>query len=290
MYTDFYKLNEIPFGLSPDPKYVFRTESYLEVMANLEYAVDHCKGIVAVTGEVGTGKTTILRCAMKRFTREVASVYIFNPFLTVTEFFDQFTGCLSLGLQRSSGKPEVLDSLGRLLAARHSRGLRTVLILDEAHGLPTAVLEEVRLLANFETNSEKLLQIILCGQPELREVLNLPRLRQLKQRISLRCKLKPLLPHEVNSYIRFRLKVAGAERVDLFEPDATALIARVSSGIPRIINNICDNALLYGCSAGSARVTRALVEEVVETLDLEPSDILDDGASSISAQLSATAR
>jgi general secretion pathway protein A len=276
MYTDFYKLREIPFGLSPDPKYVFKTESYLEVMANLEYAVEHCKGICAVTGEVGTGKTTILRCAIKRFTHEVASAYIFNPFLTVSEFFTQFADGLALGLPRGASKPEVLDSLGRLLAARHSKGLRTVLILDESHGLPMSVLEEVRLLANFETSSEKLLQIILCGQPELRDVLNSPGLRQLKQRISLRCRVNPLMPGEVANYIRFRLKVAGAERVDLFEPDASLLVARISLGIPRVINNICDNALLYGCSAGNPTITRSLIEEVVDTLDLQPSDIVSE--------------
>lgn len=287
MYTDFYGLKEIPFSLSPDPKYVFKTDSYLEVMANLEYAVEHCKGIVAVTGEVGTGKTTILRCAIRRFTHEVASVYVFNPFLTVSEFFDQFAEGLALGLPRGSSKPEILGPLGRLLATRHSKGLRTVLILDEAHGLPMAVLEEVRLLANFETSTDKLLQIILCGQPELRDVLNSTGLRQLKQRISLRCRLKPLTSGEVEKYIRFRLKVAGAERVDLFEPEATRLIARISMGLPRVINNICDNALLYGCSSGSRTINRPLIEEVVDVLDLQPSDIGSDSLAGISDSMAA---
>ncbi|MGH9823380.1 MAG: ExeA family protein, partial [Blastocatellia bacterium] len=242
MYTQFYGLNEIPFSLSPDPKFLFKTESYLEVMANLQYGIEHCKGIVAVIGEVGTGKTTTLRSAIKGFTREIAAVYIFNPYVTVTEFFEQFSEGLVLGLPKDANKPDFLGALGRLLAARHSKGLRTVLIVDEAHALPSSVLEEIRLLANFETNSEKLLQIILCGQPELRDVLNSPGLRQLKQRISLRCKLKPLAAHEVEKYIRFRLKTAGAEQVNLFEPEAIHLTARVSQGIPRVINNVCDNA------------------------------------------------
>lgn len=274
MYTRFYGLNEIPFSLSPDPKYIFKTDSYLEVMANLEYGIEHCKGIVAVTGEVGTGKTTTLRAAIRGFPREIASVYMFNPFMTVSEFFEQFADGLVLGLPKTASKPELLGALGKLLAARHSKGLRTVLIVDEAHGLPMAVLEEIRLLANFETNSEKLLQVILCGQPELRDVLNSPGLRQLKQRISLRCTLKPLASCEVEKYIRFRLKVAGAQQVNLFEPDAIDLVARVSLGIPRVINNVCDNALLYGCASGSRTVGRTLIEEVLENLDLTPSDLM----------------
>jgi len=281
MYTHFYGLNEIPFSLSPDPKYIFKTDSYLEVMANLEYGIEHCKGIVAVTGEVGTGKTTTLRSAIKGFAREIASVYIFNPFITVSEFFEQFADGLVLGLPKGASKPDLLGALGKLLAIRHSKGLRTVLIVDEAHGLPMSVLEEIRLLANFETNSEKLLQIILCGQPELRDILNSPGLRQLKQRISLRCSLKPLASSEVDKYIRFRLKVAGAEQVNLFEPDAVDLTARVSLGIPRVINNICDNALLYGCATASRTICRSLIEEVIENLDLTPADLMSVSPSDI---------
>jgi len=211
---------------------------------------------------------------MQRFSREIASVYIFNPFITVSEFFEQFSDGLVLGLPKNASKPDLLGALGKLLATRHSKGLRTVLIVDEAHGLPMSILEEIRLLANFETNSEKLLQVILCGQPELRDVLNSPGLRQLKQRISLRCSLKPLEACEVEKYIRFRLKVAGAEDVNLFEAEAVDLTARVSLGIPRVINNICDNALLYGCATGSHMIGRALIEEVLENLDLTPSDLI----------------
>ena len=283
MYTEFYGLQEIPFSLSPDPKYIFKTESYLEVMANLQYGIEHCKGIVAVIGEVGTGKTTTLRSAIKGFRREISAVYIFNPYVSVSEFFQQFADGLVLGLGNRACKPDLLAALGKLLAARHSKGLRTVLIVDEAHGLPPSVLEEIRLLANFETNSEKLLQIILCGQPELRDVLNSPGLRQLKQRISLRCSLKPLAGAEVEKYIRFRLKIAGAKHIDLFEAEAIDLIAKISLGIPRVINNICDNALLYGCATGSHTITRSLVEEVVENLDLTPSDLISIEVSEMKA-------
>src|SRR2546425_12944235 len=211
MYLEFYGLKEMPFGLTPDPRYIFKTESHLEVLATVRYAIEHNKGLVVITGEVGTGKTTTLRAALQQFTDEVLCVYIFNPFLTASEFFEQLSAEFELGLPATASKPELLAALGHFLALRHSEGLRTVLIVDEAHGLPTALLEEIRLLLNFETNSEKLLQVILSGQSELHEVLNRPALRQLKQRISLRCQVKPLSVFEINKYIRFRLKQAGAK-------------------------------------------------------------------------------
>src|ERR1051325_4373454 len=273
MYREFYGLKEIPFGLTPDPRYIFKTKSRLEVTANLKYCIEHSKGLVVVMGEVGTGKTTTLRSMIQQFGHDILSVYIFNPFLTVSEFFELFTEGLKLGLSGSVSKASVITAIGRTLALRHSKGLRTVLVIDEAHGLSTALLEEIRLLANFETNSEKLLQIILCGQPELRATLNQPGLRQLKQRVSLRCGIKPLHQYEVNYYIRFRLKTAGAARVNLFEPTAIDLIARASAGITRVINNICDNALLYGYAAGQTTVSRDIISEVIDTLDITPSDL-----------------
>jgi len=278
MYYEFYGLKEAPFGLTPDPRYVFRTEGYLEVMANLSYGIEHSKGIIAVIGEVGTGKTTTLRSAIQQFGRDIACVYVFNPYLSCSEFFDLFTAGLSLGLRNGATKSEIIDTVGRVLAARHSKGFRTVLIVDEAQGLSSSLLEEIRLLANFETNSEKLLQIILCGQPELRQTLNQPSCRQLKQRISLRCTVKPLPFSDVEKYIRFRLKVSGAERVDLFDLDAVKLIAQTSAGIPRIINNVCDNALLYGYAAGARTIHSGLIEEVIDTLDLRPNEPLSGTA------------
>jgi type II secretory pathway predicted ATPase ExeA len=272
MYLNHYGLTEPPFGLTPDPKFIFKTESYLEALSTIKYGVEESKGIIIVVGEVGTGKTTTLRSAIQHFGRHVQSAYIFNPSLTGTEFFEQICGNFSLGLSRTASKPERLDALGRLLTQRHAQGLRTALIIDEAHGLPEELLEEVRLLVNFETSSEKLLQVILCGQPELSAQLNRPDLRQLKQRVSLRCSLKPLTPFEVNEYIRFRLKVAGATRVNLFEPEAVALISRISQGVPRVINNICDNALLYGFSSDCSVVGADLVQEVIQTLDLGPTE------------------
>jgi general secretion pathway protein A len=268
MYKQFYGLRDIPFSLAPDPKYLFRTESLLEVFANLQYGIENGKGIVVVTGEVGTGKTTILRSMLQSLDQSVLAAYIFNPLLSTSEFFDLLAGEFRMRPQQS--KAAMLRLLGNVLMARHSQGLRTVLVVDEAHLLPHHLLEEIRLLLNFETNRDKLLQVILCGQPELHDLLAQPELRQLKQRVSLKCSIKMLTQHETAEYIRWRLRIAGCSNENLFEPDAILLVHRVSGGIPRIINNICDNALLTGFSEGSARVTSGIISEVIEVLDLGP--------------------
>lgn len=273
MYTEFYGLREIPFGLTPNPRFIYKTESYLEVVSNLKYCISQSKGLAVVTGEVGTGKTTTLRSILQQFGPDILSAYLFNPFVTVKEFFELFTEGLNLGIPPTASKAEILTALCKCLTQRHSRGLRTVLIIDESHGLSASILEEIRLLANFETNSEKLLQIILCGQPELRSILNQPDLRQLKQRISLRCSIKPLPVYEINNYIRFRLKEAGAARVNIFDPSAVELIALASAGIPRVINNVCDNSLLYGYASGRVTISRDTIAEVIQTLEILPSDL-----------------
>jgi general secretion pathway protein A len=238
-------------------------------MANLHHGIETGKGLIVVTGEVGTGKTTILRGMMQRLDRTVLVAYIFNPRLSVPEFYQHVTTLLDV--QKWETKSELLFELGRALESRHSRGLRTVLIVDEAQGLSPHVLEEIRLLSNFESNTAKQLQIILTGQPELRGVLNNPDLRQLKQRIALRCVIKTL-PNaaETERYIVSRLLVAGAERTELFSPAAVDYIFRCSEGVPRNINNLCDNALLAGYAAGESIISRAIVEEVAETFDMLP--------------------
>ncbi len=269
MYAEYYGLKELPFGLTPDPRFIYFTPSHTEVMANLHYGIESGKGLVVVTGEVGTGKTTILRWMMQRLDRTVLVAYIFNPRLSVPEFYQHVATLLNV--QKWESKSELLLELGRALEARHSRGLRTVLIVDEAQGLSHHVLEEIRLLCNFESDTAKQLQIVLTGQPELREVLNNTDLRQLKQRVALRCLIKPL-PNveETDRYITSRLLVAGAERTDIFSPGATDYIFRCSDGIPRIINNLCDNALLAGYAAGQSTITRAVIEEIAETFDMLP--------------------
>src|SRR5919199_2997027 len=238
-------------------------------MANLHYGIESGRGLVVVTGEVGTGKTTVLRWMMQRMDRNVLVAYIFNPRLSVPEFYQHVATLLDV--QKWETKSELLLELGRALESRHSRGLRTVLIVDEAQGLSPHVLEEIRLMSNFESDSAKQLQIILTGQPELRDVLNQPELRQLKQRVALRCEIKPL-PNveETGHYIFSRLLVAGAERTDIFSPGAIDYIFRCSEGIPRNINNLCDNALLTGFAAGEETIGRAVIEEVAETFDMLP--------------------
>jgi general secretion pathway protein A len=269
MYKEFYGLRELPFALTPDPRFIYFTPSHTEAMANLHYGIESGKGLIVVTGEVGTGKTTILRWMMQRLERTVLVGYIFNPRLTVPEFYQHVTRVL--GVDDWETKSDLLFKLGKVLESRHERGLRTVLIIDEAHGLSTTVLEEIRLMSNFESDSAKLLQIVLTGQPELREVLNNPELRQLKQRVALRCEIKPL-PNveETEKYVKSRLLTAGAQRTDVFTQSALDYVYRCSEGIPRQINNLCDNALLAGYAAGEPTVTRAIIEEVADTFDMLP--------------------
>jgi general secretion pathway protein A len=269
VYAEFYGLRELPFALTPDPRFIYFTPSHTEVMANLHYGVESGKGLIVVTGEVGTGKTTILRWMMQRLDRTVLVAYIFNPRLSVSEFYQHIATLLDV--QKWETKSELLMELGRSLESRHVRGLRTVLIIDEAQGLSPHVLEEIRLLSNFESDNAKQLQIVLTGQPELRDVLNNPDLRQLKQRIALRCIIKALPSvEETERYITSRLLVAGAERTDIFSPAAIDYIFRCSAGIPRSINNLCDNALLAGYAAGEMEISAAIIGDVAETFDMLP--------------------
>ena len=271
MYLEFYGLKELPFALTPDPRFIYFTPSHTEAMANLHYGIESGKGLIVVTGEVGTGKTTILRWMMNRLDRTVLVAYLFNPRMTVPEFYQYISSPKLLDVPRWESKSELLLRLGEVLDSRHSRGLRTVLVIDEAHGLSASVLEEIRLMSNFESDSAKQLQIVLTGQPELRDVLNQPELRQLKQRVALRCEIKPLPDiDETARYIASRLLAAGAERTDIFTPAAVDLIFRCSEGIPRQINNLCDNSLLSGFAAGAETIGRDTVEEVAETFDLLP--------------------
>jgi general secretion pathway protein A len=269
MYTDFYGLKELPFALTPDPRYLYFTPSHTEVMANLHYGIESGRGLIVVTGEVGTGKTTLLRWMMQRLDRTVMVAYIFNPRLSVSEFYQYLATLFNIGAWEN--KSDLLLELGKVLEGRHNRGLRTVLVVDEGHGLSTEVLEEIRLLCNFESDTAKHLQIVLTGQPELREVLNQPDLRQLKQRVALRCEITAL-PNveETSQYIASRLKVAGATNTDIFSPGATDYIFRCSGGIPRNINNLCDNALLNGFASGATVISRAMIEEVAATFDMLP--------------------
>ena len=269
MYKSFFGLTEYPFSLTPDPKFIVVTPEYHEILAGLYYGIEMAKGLTVVTGEVGTGKTTALRWIIHRLESGVQAGYICNPHLSVEEFYHYLADML--GLKQWSNKSELLSQLGSLLEQRHQRGLRTVLIVDEAHELSDQVLEEIRLLLNFESDTAKHLQIILTGQPELTEKLRQPNLRQLKQRVAFRCKM-PILPDvsEIKRFITDRLVIAGSAAPDIFTDEAIDLIYQCSAGIPRQINNLCDNALLSAYSANKNYVDRTIIEEVAENLDMLP--------------------
>jgi general secretion pathway protein A len=269
MYKEFYGLEDLPFTLTPDPRFIVFTPSYNEVLASLYYGLENAKGLIVLTGEVGTGKTTALRWILRRLDSSVLAAYVFNPRLSIDEFYHHVTQML--GIKDWSNKAELLSLMGRVLEERHRRGLRTVLIIDEAHELSDYVLEEIRLLMNFESDNAKHLQIVLTGQPELREKLNQPNLRQLKQRVALRCKIHSL-PNvdETERYITERLLIGGSEQPNVFTPGAIDFIFQCSEGIPRQINNLCDNAMLAGYAAGEQIISRAVIEEVADNLDLLP--------------------
>jgi general secretion pathway protein A len=283
VYLDYYGLKELPFALTPDPRYLYFTPSHTEAIANLQYGIESGRGLIVITGEVGTGKTTILRWMLSRLDRSVMSAYIFNPRLSVSEFYQHIAQLLDL--RNWESKSDLLMTLGQTLESRHARGLRTVLVVDESHGLSPHVLEEIRLLLNFETDTSKQLQIVLAGQPELRDVLNNPDLRQLKQRIALRCEISPLPTNEeTERYIVSRLLVAGAQHTHIFEPEAVDYIFRCSEGIPRQINNLCDNTLLAGFASGEKVISRDTVEEVAENFDMLPrSEFARAGADKVTA-------
>src|SRR5262245_56330969 len=268
MYEQFYNLRERPFNLTPDPRFIYFTEKHCEALANLVYGIRERKGFIVLSGEVGTGKTTLISALLDTLERTgILSAFIFNPVLSASEFFDYLLADLNLRCDTRS-KSQVLIKLNSLLLERYRTGQATVLIIDEAQNLSTELLEEIRLLTNLETASEKLLQIVLVGQPELSLKLNSPELRQLKQRISLRCHLDPLTLFETKEYIRTRLEIAGQPNQQIFPDSSITEIYRFSGGIPRLINSICDNALLAGYACDSKTVGAKMIYEVADEFEL----------------------
>lgn len=269
MYKEFFGLKEYPFSLTPDPRFIVFTAPYNELLAGLYYGIEMAKGLIVLTGEVGTGKTTALRWIIHRLDSSVLAAYIYNPHLSIDDFYHHLTEMLEI--KEWSNKTDLLMKMAKLLEDRHSRGLRTILIVDEAHELSDEVLEEIRLLLNFESDNAKHLQIILTGQPELRQKLKQQNLRQLKQRIALRCKM-PVLPDagEVDRYICQRLSISGCAEPDIFRPEAVDFIYQCSEGIPRLINNLCDNAMISAFASDMRTIGRDIIEEVADNLDLLP--------------------
>ncbi len=270
MYKAFYKLKRNPFEITPDPAFLYSTKRHNEALASLYYGVRRRKGFVVLTGEVGTGKTLLVRCLLQILRRpDMAYAYVFNSRLSPMEFLQYIAGDFRLPTSGKS-KSELLLDLGSYVISRGQHDLTTVLIVDEAHHLSPDVLEEVRLLTNLETPQVKLLQILLIGQPELDEKLDADNLRQLKQRIALRSSLGPLELEEVGGYIHRRLQLAGSEQPDTIFPIETILeVHRNSRGYPRLINTLCENGLINAYAKQSPSVTPEIIEEVAKDFRLD---------------------
>ncbi len=269
MYKNFYKLQRNPFEITPDPSFLFPTKRHNEALATLYYGVTTHRGVVVLTGEVGTGKTLILRSLLGLLQRrDVAFALIFNPTLSPLEFMRYIA--LDFGLPvAGKAKDELIHVLNGFLLQRHQKGLTTILVVDEAHDLSPEILEEIRLLTNLETSQEKLLQIVLAGQPELDQKLDSHELRQLKQRIALRCHLDVLTLNETSAYMKRRLQIAGASAAaEIFPAPAIEAVFRHARGIPRLVNTICENALLSGYAQQAARITPEIVDGVARDLRL----------------------
>ena len=269
MYTSFYGLKEPPFNLTPDPHFLYLGENHREALAHLVYGMRQKKGFIVVTGEVGTGKTTLIHYLLGKLngSDHTKTAYLFNPKITVTDFFEYILKDLGVDIRRGT-KGDYLHALHQTLLTAYQNGEKAILIVDEAQGLSPALLEEIRLLSNFETSKSKLLQIVLVGQPELDKTLKQSNFRQIRQRINMRYHLKPLSEKETKEYIEKRLQIAGAKS-PLFPKKAIKEIYRISRGIPRLINILCDNSLLNGYASEKDVIGKKLVREAARDLNLE---------------------
>jgi len=263
MYKRFYNLQRNPFEITPDPSFLFATKRHNEALAALYYGVKRRKGFVVMTGEVGTGKTLLVRCLLQVLNRaNVAYAYVFNPRLSPMEFLQYIAGDFRIPTTGKS-KSDLLLDLSSFVIGRHQKNLTTVLVVDEAHHLSADVLEEVRLLTNLETPQEKLLQILLVGQPELDEKLDSVDLRQLKQRIALRSHLGALSLEETCGYIYCRLQLAGCTNPgQLFPMETIVELHQQSRGFPRLLNTLCENALIHGYAKQAASIAPEIIEEI----------------------------
>ena len=263
MYLDFYNLREAPFELTSNPSYLYLTPRHREALSNLQYGLASAKAVTVLIGEAGTGKTTLIKAALgSDRCSHVRCIFLNNPALTRTEFLEVIARGLGLSADASRSKAVLLEELEINVRDTRARGITTALVVDEAQSMSVDLLEEVRLLANLETPSDKLLPVLLVGQPDLGLRLEEPALRQLKQRVALRCEITPFTLNETAAYIAARIDRAGGSAVRLFTRDAVMRIHEYSSGIPRTINVICDNALLHGLALGRQPVEQEIVHDV----------------------------
>lgn len=281
MHEEYYGFNEKPFSLTPDPKYLYKSETHANAFDLLQYAIRRREGFVVVTGDIGTGKTTLCRAILDQLDRKTFTALVLNPFLSEEDLLRlvlQDFGVVSRdeikrGRLAGVSKQELIDTLNEFLLSLLPLGAGALLIIDEAQNLPRAVLEQVRVLSNLETNKEKLLQIVLVGQLNLKELLRSSDLRQLDQRVSIRYELRPLTRDETSAYITHRLTIAGGAAAVTFETKALDLVYQYTGGIPRLINLICDRSLLGGYSARTNRITPEIVKSAAAGLDLRISRI-----------------
>jgi len=263
MYTKFYGLQKKPFSLSPDPDYLFMSSKHEKVYIHLRYAIFENKNFAVITGEIGSGKTILINFLLRQIKESFKIAYIRNTLVSPVQFLKFICQEFKISVE-GFDKPKILDTLREFLLKEYSANHRVILIIDEAQNLSFQTLEEIRLISNIETEKEPLWQIILVGQPELRKKLRHPSLKQFAQRVTVYCHLEPLNKEETFEYIRHRLRVAGARNLDIFTKDAMEAIYQHSKGIPRLINILCDTALVYGFADGLSYIDKNVIENVVE--------------------------
>ena len=278
MYKDFFGLKANPFNVNPDPRFLFLTRHTEEALACLTYGIQSRKGFVLLTGEVGTGKTTLLNKLMEWLrVQQVATALIFNSQMNVPQFLEYMMADFGIPCD-SKSKSQILLKLYNWLLDRYRAGETAVLIVDEAQNLSDEVLEEIRLMTNLETFTEKLLQIVVVGQPELEQKLKQPNLRQLRQRLTLRAKTHPLTLEETRAYVAQRLRIAGSNGQQIFDPEALAFIHRYSAGIPRVVNLICEHCLVSAFVDHEKVIRSSVVEAVARDFDLGETSISNKAA------------
>lgn len=283
MYKEFFGLRANPFNVNPDPRYLFLTRHTEEALACLTYGIQSRKGFVLLTGEVGTGKTTLLNKLMEWLrVQQVATAFIFNSQMNVPQFLEYMMADFGIPCD-SKSKSQILLKLYNWLLDRYRAGETAVLIVDEAQNLSDEVLEEIRLLTNLETFTEKLLQIVVVGQPELEQKLKQPNLRQLRQRLTLRAKTHPLTMEETRSYVAQRLRIAGSNGQQVFDAEALAAIHRYSAGIPRVVNLICEHCLVSAFVDQQKVVMKSVVEAVARDFDLADAGVSTGLATALTA-------